>query len=236
MSRIASSSSPAAVEPDARELEALLVDLRRVRRDAARHLAADLDPVRDRHRERDELLAVEDRPDEAHVARVRAALVRVVGHVDVPGPHRLEAELADRRLDLRPERPREEGQPVRLRHDLRAPVGDAAGEVEHLVHDRAHARPREHDRHLVRGRVELVLQDLQREGVRCRPGCRGQRARRLGAGLGQPAGIMPHGVSGRGGEARKGLGESARIVLARGYSSAGRAPGSHPGGRRFEPG
>ena len=104
MSRIASLSSPA-VEPDARELEALLVDLRRVRRDAARHLAADLDPVRDRHGERDELPAMEDRPDEAHVARVRPALVRVVGHVDVPGAHRLEAELADRRLDLGPNVP-----------------------------------------------------------------------------------------------------------------------------------
>ena len=33
-----------------------------------------------------------------------------------------------------------------------------------------------------------------------------------------------------------GAGDSARIPSARGYSSAGRAPGSHPGGRRFEPG
>ena len=107
----------------------------------------------------------EDRLDQADVAGVRAALVRDVGREDVALAHAVEAVLAQDALDLRPERAGEEREAVRLGDDLCVRVGDAAGEVEHLVDDRAHARAREHDAHLVGRRVQLLLDDLDRERV-----------------------------------------------------------------------
>ena len=152
-------------DPHAGQLEALLVDLRRLGRDASGHRAADLDPVRDADREREHAAVRDDRLDQAHVAGVGAALVRDVRGEDIALAHALKAVLAQDALDLRPERAGEEREAVRLGHDLRIRVRDAAGEVEHLVDDRAHARAREHDAHLVGRRVELLLDDLDRERV-----------------------------------------------------------------------
>ena len=156
---------PSLDDPDAGQLEALLVDLRRLGRDAARNRTADLDPVRDADRECDHAPADDDGLDEADVARVRAALVRDVRREHVALAHAREAVLAQDALHLRPERAREEREAVGLRDDLRIGVGDAAGEVEHLVDDRAHARAGEHHTHLVGRGVQLLLDDLDGEGI-----------------------------------------------------------------------
>ena len=96
---------------------------------------------------------------------MRAAAIRHIRREDVALPHSVEPASAIDALNLRPEGPREEGKPVRLGDDPRGPVRESAGEIEHLVDDRAHARAGEDDAHLVRRGGEFVLEDLDRERV-----------------------------------------------------------------------
>ena len=108
------------------EPEALLEDLGRVHRRAG-VLRADVEPVRARGGEADELAVVEDRPEDRDVVQVGAGEVRVVHDPDVAGLPGLAAVhlLGHARADL--EVAEEDRQPGRL--------------AEHAVARRRAARP-----------------------------------------------------------------------------------------------
>ena len=159
----------AAVEAELRELQPFLEDLGRIGGEGAEDLAADLGPVRHRDAEGDHLPLGEDGHDQRDVGGVGAAAVGTVGHEDVAGAHRCQRVAGQDRLDLRPEGAGEEAEPVVLGDHLRLGVGDAAGEVEHLVDDRAHAGARQDDAHLAGDGEQLVADHLAGEGIRARP-------------------------------------------------------------------
>jgi len=132
--------------------------------------AADVVPVRDVRRPRDELAGREDGQREDHVVEVRdAAVVRVVRDEDVA-----RAELAPAAVQLddplhRLVEAADEGGNARARgREIPVRVGDARAHVEHLVDDRAHRRPAHGAEHLVARRLQRALDDLQRDLVRSR--------------------------------------------------------------------
>ena len=86
---------PALEELDGGQPEPLLLDLGGVRREAARHHAADIGPVAGVLQPAEDLAAVVERHGEAHVHQVRAAEVGVVDDVDVAGRRRAGLALAD---------------------------------------------------------------------------------------------------------------------------------------------
>ena len=112
----------------------------------------------------------EHRLDHAHVVVVGAAAVGVVEHVDVAGPDAL-AELLLDAVDLEREGAGEDGDAVGLGYELAVRIAEAAGEIEHLVDDRAHAAPREHHAHLVGHGQQLAAHrsrgSPRRSRIRC---------------------------------------------------------------------
>ena len=163
---------PLAHDADGRDEHALVVDLRRVRRDAPRPQSADVLVVPEGDGERDGLSLVEDGHGEDHVLMVLDGAVgdvRVVEPVHVARPHGVER--------IRPE--------DRIQHP-RAAARDVAGDdappgVEHadevvllLLDERRHRAPLHQELHVVNGRGEAAADDLERDGIdrphRARPG------------------------------------------------------------------
>jgi hypothetical protein len=129
----------AAGHADERQLQPLLEDLDGVGGPRARILAADLGPVALRRGERDDPAVHEDRTDHRDVGEVstapRVGIVRRhdVARREIGNPK----ERVARGLSERAEEPRD---PVALRDELAAGVGEPDGEVEDLVDHRDSAR------------------------------------------------------------------------------------------------
>ena len=159
------------IEPDVRELEALLPDLGGVGRDG-RVLAAELAPVTLVGGERDQRAFEEDRHHQADVVQMgAAAVIRVVGHEDIARADRVgRAVLGDHVADRGLQRRDEERQAVALDDHPPLRVREADAEVEHLVHHHAMRGAVQDDEHLVADRLEIVADDLEGERIRHRAG------------------------------------------------------------------
>ena len=157
----------AVVDPRRPPAHALLVDLARVHR-AARVLAADVEPVRARGREADELVVPVDRPEDGRIVQVRAGHVRVVHVEDVTGPKRLPAEHLRGELHADLEVAEEQRQPERLAEHVAVLVEDRDRAVLALVDDR---RVRAADQgcvHVLCAGDERVANDLGRDRIGAR--------------------------------------------------------------------
>jgi hypothetical protein len=148
-------------KPDAGQAEPFLKDGACVRRQAPRLSAADIEEVRHGDGEGDDFAPMEDRSDDREIAGVRAALIGIIGQERIPRRHRAfepgldEAHLARKRAC-------EKCDAVGLRKQAPIGVAEAAGEIQHLVDHRTHARACEHDRHFVDQRQKTSADDLSR--------------------------------------------------------------------------
>ena len=156
----------AAVEPELWKLQPFLKDLGRIGGEGSQDLAANLRPVRHRDAEGDHFIAGEDGHDERDVGRMRSSAIRAISHEDITGTHSCDRVPGENRFHLRPERAGEEAETVVLGDDPRLSVGDAAGEVEHFVHNGTHARPGQDDTHFASNGEQLVADDLACKGIR----------------------------------------------------------------------
>ena len=73
---------------DGRDADALLIDLGRLARHAARHHAADIGPMGAHGRKEDQPAVREHRIDDGDVVEVRAAGIRIVDRMTSPGGQR----------------------------------------------------------------------------------------------------------------------------------------------------
>ena len=148
-----------------RQAQSFLLRFGGMRREAARHHAADVRPVAGIGEPREQLALVEKRFDEAHVHQMRAAEIRVVDDEHVAGLdafralyHRLGGELhgAD-----------EHRQAQFALRDQRAVVAvvNAVGTVHGLGDHRRKRRATERQVHFVADLVEAVLDHGQGDGV-----------------------------------------------------------------------
>ncbi len=141
-----------AAKVDARQTQALLKDLGGVRRQAARLGAADVQPVRHRHRKGQEAaVGQEDRAHDGDVAGMRAAVIGLVRDIDL-ARRQARTLLGNQVADLLGEGAGEERDPVALGDKGPVGVAETAGEVEDLVDHRAHRGARQHRAHLIDGR------------------------------------------------------------------------------------
>ena len=148
-------------KPDAGQAKPFLKDGACVRRQAPRLSAADIEEVRHGDGEGDDFPLMENRTHDREIAGMRAALIGIIGQERVPRRHRaFEAGLDEPHLARK--RAREKCDAVGL--CKQAPVGaaEAAGEIQHLIDHRTHARAREHDRHFVDQRQKTSADDLSR--------------------------------------------------------------------------
>ena len=151
-----------AIDPQAREPQALVEDLGRLGRERAGNRAAEFGPVGHRDGKGGELALDEHRLDDPDVRKVGAAGEGIVRDVDVARLHGI-AELADYGLDVALEGAGEHGDAVGLGQELRLGVGQATGEIQDLVNHRAHRGPRQHEPHLIGDGHKLVADDLERD-------------------------------------------------------------------------
>ncbi len=172
------------VELDRRDHQPFLVGARGVGRHRARHRAADVVVMAEGLDERHHaivLTGIEDGHGHAEVGQVAdpaLRLVHVVVEVDVPGPHRLDGEVAHDGLD--------EGR-VRAPRELpAAPVVDAGPEVARLPDHRRAGGPLDGGLDLRLDRGQRPLHDLEDDGVGLDP-----RTRRRGAGRRDGARLRP---------------------------------------------
>ena len=156
---------PAAHDPQRRDAYALLVDLRCVAGEAARHHAADVLPVRHHCHDREGTVVVEHRVEEPHVVEVRASRVGVVVQVQVA-----RADVVAIPREHLAGRPRQGGDVGRLL-DLRR-GHELAGGGEHrrrevvALDDHVGVRGADdHGAHLAHDRREPRLDQLDGDGV-----------------------------------------------------------------------
>ena len=156
---------PAAHDPQRRDAYALLVDLRCVAGEAARHHAADILPVRHHCHDREGTVVVEHRVEEPHVVEVRASRVGVVVQVQVA-----RADVVAIPREHLAGRPRQGGDVGRLL-DLRR-GHELAGGGEHrrrevvALDDHVGVRGADdHGAHLAHDRREPRLDQLDGDGV-----------------------------------------------------------------------
>ena len=151
---------------DGRQPEALLEDLLGLGGDAPRSHAADVVPVRDVGCPGDDLAVREHGHREHDVVQVRdAAVVGVVGREDVAVADLLGRVELEHPLHGLVEHAYERRDPSAARRQAPLRVGHAGAHVEHLVDDRAHRRPAHGGEHLVAGRLQARLDDLEGDGV-----------------------------------------------------------------------
>ena len=129
------------------------------------HRAADVGPVGEVDRERDDRTADEYRPDRLHVGQVVAANLGQVEEPDVAGReprlrHALQ-ELAHREAH----HPHVHGDVAALGDEVAVGIGQRGGEVAGLAQERRPCRAHDHQGHLLRRRAEGVADDLQGHGV-----------------------------------------------------------------------
>ena len=153
-----------------RQAKPLLLDLCGVRREAARHRAADVGPVAGVLEPAEQRAIDEDGLGEAHVHQMRAAEIRVVDDVDVAGLRRARPALADQADQLRRRvlhRADEDRQAVLALRDERAGVGgvDAVRAVVGLGDDGGEGGAREGEVHLVADLLQAGLHHREGQGV-----------------------------------------------------------------------
>ena len=151
---------PPVEQPHRRDAQPLLVDLGRVRRVRARDPAAHVGLVRGAARERDALPVHEHRLEHEDVGQVHPALERVVEHEDVAFAHFV-VVVGEHRGERGRHRAEVHGQREALRDHVPARVGHGRGEI-HVVPQHPGVGGAAHGhRHLVRGREERVLEQLE---------------------------------------------------------------------------
>ena len=153
------------VEADRRDAQPLLEDLGRVAAISARRLAADVQLVADARRPADQLGADVDRLQDVEVGQVRPALERVVQDERVAGPD-LPRELrlhGGHRVGHGPEVERQR-QP--LGDEPALGVAEGARHVHRVLEIVRVGGAHERDGHLVDDRVQRVLDQLERDGIR----------------------------------------------------------------------
>ena len=190
---------PLAHDAHRRHQHALVVDLRRVRRDAARPEPADVLVVAEGRGEGDGLSLVEDRHGEHHVLVVLDGAVgdvRVVEPVHVARPHGLERVGLEDRVD----HPRAAARDV-AGDDAPARVEDADEVVLLLLDERRHRAPLHQELHVVDGRREAAADDLERDGIDGRRALRPVSSARHGR---APGGCCGRRRRGPGSRARRG--------------------------------
>ena len=145
------------------DVEALLEHLARLDR---AHLAADVGRVRGGGGEGHDPALAEDRLGDGDVVEVPGGDPGRIGDQHVAGPHVVEADLLDELLHRDGQRADEGGDALRvLRQRLPGRVGQHAGEVVGLVHQRRERRAPQRLRRLVDGGDGAAPEDLQRDGV-----------------------------------------------------------------------
>ena len=158
-----------------RQPQALLLDLGRVRGEAAGDDAADVGPVTGIGEPAPELPAIEERLDELDVHQVRPAEIRIVQDEDVAVIERdsLLAYPIDHRLRRELHRAHEHRQTELTLCDqlARIAVIDAVGAVERLRDHRAERRAHEREIHLVAHLLQAALDHRQRDRVDPGDGC-----------------------------------------------------------------
>ena len=132
---------------------------------AAGGRAADVGPVGEVDRERDESAVEEHRPDRLHVGQVIAA---DLGQVEEPHVARREPRLRHA-LEKLPHREAHDshvyGNVPPLGDEVAVRVGQRRGEIAGLAQERRAGRAHDHQRHLLRGSAEGVTDDLQGHGI-----------------------------------------------------------------------
>ena len=113
--------TPGAEEFHRREAHAFLKAFGRLRIVAARHIAADVEPVPDRGEPAEQLAVAEDRAHEPEIVEMRAAVIGIVEQEGVAGCQPAVArDLVDHRLHRERHGADEDRQPVRALHQRRA--------------------------------------------------------------------------------------------------------------------
>ena len=152
-------------ETNRRQAEALLEDLACVGGDGPGRHAADVVPVRDVRRPRNQLGLGEHGQCEHDIVQVSdAAERRVVGDKDVAGRDFGGMQLEDplHRLVEHADEGRDSGAGG---GEIAVAIGDAGPHVEHLVDDRAHCRLAQRCDHLLARRPDRALDDLERDRI-----------------------------------------------------------------------
>ena len=150
---------------DRGDAQALVEDLRRLAGEAARHHAADLGHMADRHRIAHEPAVHEDGREEGVLRRVQAAPVGVVVHDDIALVHGLVRHLADAGLDEERHAADLRRAVVGDRDHVAVGVGDGAAEVERFVEDRRIGRLHHGDPHLPADGEHRRFDDVHRDDV-----------------------------------------------------------------------
>ena len=155
----------AAHDLDRRYTKSFLEDLGRLARESARHHAADLLQMADRHGEAHELVIDEDRLDQRMLGAVQAAAVGVVVADHVAGLEGVQRDL----LDATPHQQghaADHGRAVfGLRDHLAFRARERAGEVQRLVEDRRIRRLHQDDAHLAADRGHGRIDDRHSDHV-----------------------------------------------------------------------
>ena len=152
-------------QPRRRDADALAEHLLGEHVEGARRRAADIGPVAVGLGEGDDLVAHEHRADDAHVVEMGAAGVGIVGHEHVARPHVVLEGVDNRLAGVVQRADVDRDVHVALGDGIAVGVVQGGGEVA-VVDDEGIAGPEDLLRHLVDGRDEGVLQDLEGDRIK----------------------------------------------------------------------
>ena len=139
--------------------EAFVLEAHRSGRHRTDHFAADVGVVRPVHREPDDRLTEEHRPDERHVREVCAAAVRIVQD-DLIALAEGPGEVPHGRLDRDRHGAQVDRDVFRLRDDAAVRVEHSAARVHSFLDVRRVGRAAEGDAHLLRDERQAGLEDF----------------------------------------------------------------------------
>ena len=149
----------AALDFDRRHANALMEDLRRLAGEGARHHAADLLQVADRHRETHDFVVDEDRLNKGVLGAMQAAAIGIVVADHIAGLERIEWDLFHAASHQQRHAADHRRAEFCLRDHLAVRARQRTGEVERLVEDRRVGRLHQHDAHLAANRGHGGIDD-----------------------------------------------------------------------------
>ena len=132
---------------------------------AAGRTTAKIHPMSTTDTKREDLAIEEDRTQEGHVVDVRAALVRIVQHVNIARLHGRQRILLDNRLGAELHRRQMDRTIGSLRQQLALIVINCVGEIDHIRQDRRKRSALEHGRHTFTGVFKHAAQDFEGDWI-----------------------------------------------------------------------